>query len=159
MRPGPGPGTAIGSWVGCVVVPRPPARSGGCWGCRLVIRTPGRPRRAKNKRGGVHLKPQPGGVVLLSLSLWTSLSLVILLSSLSLSLSIISLPFPLPISLLAVYVARALDVRLAVIAVSCFLLVPLSVGWTLFGVYSTQHPANLRPFMRLNFVCAQLSGR
>ena len=100
----------------------------------MVIRTPGRPRRAKNKRGGVHLKPQPGGVVLLSLSLWTSLSLVILLSSLSLSLSIIPLPFPLPISLLAVYVARALDVRLAVIAVSCFLLVPLSVGWTLFGV-------------------------
>ena len=28
----------------------------------MVIRTPGRPRRAKNKRGGVHLKPQPGGV-------------------------------------------------------------------------------------------------
>ena len=104
------------------------------WGCRVVITPPRRPRRAKNKRGGVHLKPQPGGVVLLSLSLWTSLSLVILLSSLSLSLSIISLPFPLPISLLAVYVARALDVRLAVIAVSCFLLVPLSVGWTLFGV-------------------------
>ena len=81
-------------------------------------------------RGGVHLKPQPGGVVLLSLSLWTSLSLVILLSSISLSLSIIPLPSPLPISLLALYVARALDVRLAVNPVSWFLLLPLSVGGT-----------------------------
>ena len=79
--------------------------------------------------------------MLLSLSLWTSLSLVILLSSLSLSLSIISLPFPLPISLLAVYVARALDVRLAVIAVSCFVFPPSpSVCWWDLKM-ACQHPS------------------
>jgi len=40
------------------------------WGCRVVITPPRRPRRAKNKRRGVRLKPQPGGgVVLLSLSI------------------------------------------------------------------------------------------
>ena len=73
----------------------------------MVIRTPGRPRRAKNKRGGVHLKSQPGGVVLLSLSFWISLSLVILLSSLSLSLSIIPLPPPLPPHLAARWLCRS----------------------------------------------------
>ena len=126
----PAPGEAIGSWVGCVVVHRPPARSGGYWGCRVVITPPRRPRISQNKRGGVHLKPQPGGVVLLSLSFWISLSLVILLSSVSLSLSIIPLPPPLPISLLALYAARAFDLPLAVIPVSCFVLLPLSVGGT-----------------------------
>ena len=58
----PGPGTAIGSWVGCVVVPRPPARSGGAGGVGWSLEHPEDHAEPKTSGVGCILNPNRGGL-------------------------------------------------------------------------------------------------
>ena len=58
----PAPGTAIGSWVGCVVVPRPPARSGGAGGVGWSLEHPEDHAEPKTSGVGCILNPNRGGL-------------------------------------------------------------------------------------------------
>ena len=60
----PAPGTAIGSWAGCVVVLRPPARSGGAGGVGWSLEHPEDHAEPKSSGVGCILNPNRGCVAL-----------------------------------------------------------------------------------------------